>query len=255
MASSDTLSLFVPNPGESVTETTSSGAKVFTTNTGDSLNSRIFPNQDGKIFDVGIQQPMDGDSSTTFGGRSKETSFIGNDDDNTVIYTGGAKDPTVKTGDGDDLFISKGVVKGDISLGEGDNTSVTGGMRRTDMTSGTGADENIFLGKVKSLRLSTGSGDDSLVFGGKVHGSTFLLGDGADVVDFSGKVQKTWIDLGGDDSATDQVFFNSQDDIGPGTQILNASEDDQLIIGGEEYFFDSSQDSFISDAGDSITFG
>ena len=196
MASSDTLSIFVPNPGETITQTTTSGARVLTSLNGDTVNSRIFPNQGRNISDVGIQEPSSGDTRTTFSGASRDTSYIGNGDDNTVTFTGNASNTTV----------------------------------------------------------STGGGDDTLIFGGKVTGSTFLLGLGADVIDFSARVQNTWIDLG-NDTAVDQVFFNTRSDLGVGTQIFGAGDGDLLIIGGEEYTFDDSQTAFISNQGDSITFG
>ena len=254
MASSDTLSIFVPNPGETITKTTTSGARVLTSLNGDTVNSRIFPNQGRNISDVGIQEPSSGDTRTTFSGASRDTSYIGNGDDNTVTFTGNARNTTVSTGGGDDTLIATDITRGTISLGTGDNTAITGALKDTTMTAGSGADSFTITDKADSVRISAGAGDDTLIFGGKVTGSTFLLGLGADVIDFSARVQNTWIDLG-NDTAVDQVFFNTRSDLGVGTQIFGAGDGDLLIIGGEEYTFDDSQTAFISNQDDSITFG
>lgn len=254
MASSDTLSIFVPNPGETITQTTTSGARVFTSTNGEVINSRVFPNQGRSIDDVGIKEPTSGDTRTTFSGPSKNTTYQGNADDNTVTFTGEARNTSVSTGAGDDTLIATGINNGTISLGSGDNTGVTGALNNTTITSGTGADSFTINDKASSVRISTGAGDDTLIFGGRVSNSTVLLGQGADVLDFSARVQNTWIDLG-NDTNVDQVSFFSKGDIGSGTQIFGAGDGDLLIIGGEEYTFDSSQTAFISNQGDSITFG
>ena len=260
MASSDTLSVFVPNAGDPPAEQMINGARVVTTSDG---FSTIFPNAGKFIQDVGVQVPTSGDTDTTFKGPSRDTSFIGNDDDNTVTYSAWAKDATVSTGDGSDIFSSKFMTKGDISLGEGDNEVDIAGTRRTSISSGSGDDTFNIDGNVKALDLDTGSGDDSLLFGGNVFGSSIKLGDGADFVEFSSLVRNTEIDLGkdplsdGPDSYIDTITFSSKDDILKGTRIVNAGEGDQLIIGGEEYVFDANQSAFISntDPNDSITFG
>ncbi|MCP9834882.1 MULTISPECIES: hypothetical protein [unclassified Cyanobium] len=254
MASSDTLSIFVPNPGETISQTTDSGARVLTSLNGGTVNSRVFPNQGRKIDDVGIKEPSAGDTRTTFSRASKDTSYIGNGDDNTVTFTGNARNTTISTGAGDDTLIATDITKGTISLGTGDNTAITGALKDTTFSAGNGADSFTITDKADSVRISAGAGDDTLIFGGKVRRSTFLLGLGADVLDFSAKVQNTWIDLG-NDSAIDMVFFNARGDIGNGTQIFGAGDGDLLIIGGEEYAFDYSQTAFISAQGDSITFG
>lgn len=256
MASSATLSIFVPDSGTTLTQTTTSGAKVTTVKVGDALNTRIFPNQGKTIDDVGIKEPTTGDTRTTFSGASKNISYTGNGDDNAVTFTGDAKNTVINTGGGDDRLIANDISKGTISLGGGDNTAVTGALKNTTITSGSGADDLTILDKADSVKISTGSGDDTLIFGGKVSNSTILLGKGADVLDFSAKVQNTWIDLG-NDSEIDQVFFNAKSDIGNGTQIFGADDGDLLIIGGEEYSFQSSEDGgyFISSQNDSITFG
>ncbi|MCP9785119.1 hypothetical protein [Cyanobium sp. N5-Cardenillas] len=254
MASSDTLSIFVPDPGETITQTTTSGATVLTGLNGDTVNSRIFPNQGRNISDVGIQEPSAGDTRTTFSGASKDTSYIGNADDNTVTFLGNARNTTISTGAGDDTLIATDITKGTISLGPGDNTAITGALKDTTITAGNGADSFTITDKADSVRISAGAGDDTLIFGGKVSDSTFLLGQGADVLDFSAKVQNTWIDLG-NDTAVDQVFFNVRSDLGTGTQIFGAGDGDLLIIGGEEYASDYTQTAFISTQGDSITFG
>jgi hypothetical protein len=254
MASSDTLSIFVPNPGETNSLTTESGARVLTSVNGDTVNSRVFPNRGRNIHDVGIKEPATGDTRTTFSGPSKDTSYIGNGDDNTVTFTGSAKNAFINTGGGDDTLIATDISKSTISLGSGDNTAITGALKDTTITSGNGADSFTVTDKADSVRISTGAGDDTLIFGGKVNGSTILLGQGADVLDFSARVQNTWIDLG-NDSDIDMVFFNAKGDLGNGTQIFGAGDGDLLIIGGEEYTFDTSQTAFISTQGDSITFG
>ena len=78
MASSDTLSLFVPNPGDPpVEQITTSGAKVVTTSDG---TSTIFPNDgDHSSRTSASRYPCLAITETTFDGPSKETSFIGND--------------------------------------------------------------------------------------------------------------------------------------------------------------------------------
>lgn len=254
MASSDTLSIFVPDPGETITQTTSSGARVFTSQTGDVTNSRIFPNKGRSIDDVGIRESASGDTRTTFSGASKDTSYLGNADDNTVVFAGDARNTTVSTGAGDDTLIATDINRGTISLGNGDNTAITGALKNTTFTAGSGADSFTITDRADSVRISAGAGDDTLIFGGRVSDSTVLLGQGADVLDFSARVQNTWIDLG-NDTAIDQVSFFSKGDIGSGTQIFGAGDGDLLIIGGEEYTFDTSQTAFISNQGDSITFG
>lgn len=256
MASSDTLSIFVPNPGESISQTTESGARILTSLVGDTVNSRVFPNRGRDIADVGIKEPSAGGTRTTFSGASSDTSYIGNADDNAVTFTGNARNTSISTGGGDDTLVARDLDRSTVSLGEGDNTAVTGGLNRTTFTAGSGADSFTITDKADSVRISTGAGDDTLIFGGKVSGSTFLLGKGADVLDFAAKVQNTWIDLGNDtDIDIDMVFFNARGDIGNGTQIFGAGDGDLLIIGGEEYAFDYSQTAFISTQGDSITFG
>jgi Ca2+-binding RTX toxin-like protein len=254
MASSDTLSIFVPDPGTTVTQTTSSGARVLTSQTGDVTNSRVFPNNGRNIHDVSIREPASGDTRTVFSGASKDTSYLGNADDNKVVFTGNAKNTTISTGGGDDTLIANDINKGTISLGSGDNSAITGELKNTTFTAGSGADSFIITDKANSVRISAGAGDDTLIFGGKVTDSTVLLGQGADVLDFSARVQNTWIDLG-NDANVDQVSFFSKGDIGSGTQIFGAGDGDLLIIGGEEYTFDTSQTAFISTQGDSITFG
>ncbi|MEA5443885.1 hypothetical protein [Cyanobium gracile] len=221
---------------------------------GDTLNTRIFPNSGRNINDVGVKEPSAGDTRTTFGGASKDTSYIGNADDNAVTYTGDAKNAFISTGAGDDTLIASDISKSTISLGNGNNTAITGAVKDTTFTSGTGADSYTILDNANSVKISSGAGDDTLIFGGKVNDGTFLLGRGADVLDFSGKVQNTWVDLG-NDFDIDQVYFNAKADIGNGTQIFGAGDGDLLIIGGEEYSYDIDQSSFISSAGDSITFG
>ncbi|KEF41554.1 MAG: hypothetical protein ER33_10740 [Cyanobium sp. CACIAM 14] len=256
MASSDTLSIFVPGIGSSITQTTTSGAKVTTVKAGDVLNTRVFPNRGRSIEDVKLKEPSSGDTRTTFSGDSKNITYTGNADKNTVTFTGDAKNLTVKTGAGNDRLIANDISKSTISLGSGDNTAVTGDLKNSTITSGSGADDITILGKADAAKISTGDGADTLIFGAKVSNSTILLGKGADVVDFSAKIQNTWIDLG-NDSDIDKVFFNSKGDIGHGTQIFGAGDGDLLIIGGEEYAFKSSDDGgyFISSHGDSITFG
>lgn len=254
MASSNTLSIFVPDPGDTITQTTTSGARVFTSQNGDVINSRVFPNRGRSIVDVGIKEPAAGDTRTTFSGASGNTSYVGNADDNTVTFTGNAKVTFINTGAGDDTLIANDIDRGSIFLGTGDNTAITGALNSTTFISGNGADSFTINDSANSVRISSGAGDDTLVFGGRVTGSTILLGQGADVLDFSARVQNTLIDLGGD-ADVDQVSFFSKADIGRGTQIFGADDGDLLIIGGEEYSFDSSHTAFISNQGDSITFG
>ncbi|WP_216905109.1 hypothetical protein [Synechococcus sp. CCY 0621] len=254
MASSDTLSIFVPTPGDTITQTTTSGARVLTSLSADTVNTRVFPNKGRSIEDVNIKEPTTGDTRTTFSGASKDISYAGNADDNTVTFTGNSRNTSISTGAGDDTLIATDITRGTISLGSGDNTAITGALKNTTMTSGAGADSYTITGKADSVRISAGAGDDTLIFGGKVSDSTILLGKGADVLDFSNKVQNTWIDLG-NDAVVDQVFFNVKGDLGNGTQIFGAGDGDLLIIGGEEYTFDTSQTAFISTQGDSITFG
>jgi hypothetical protein len=257
MASSDTLSIFVPTAsGVTDTRTSTSGAQVLTRLNGDTVNTRVFPNSGRNINNVGIREPITGeDTRTTFSGPSKDTSYLGNAGDNTVIFTGNARNTSISTGAGDDTLIATDINKGTISLGSGDNTAITGALKATTITSGNGADSLTITAKAESVRISTGGGDDTLIFGGKVSDSTVLLGKGADVVDFSAKVENTWIDLG-NDAAIDNVVFNFRGDLGNGTQIFGADDGDLLIIGGEEYKFDTSQTAFISTkSGESITFG
>ncbi len=256
MASSDTLSIFVPAAGTTITQTTTSGAKVTTSKFGDTLNTRVFPNDGKMIDDVGIKEPTTGKTRTTFGGPSKDTSYIGNADKNTVTYTGDAYSATIKTGGGDDKVVGNDFTNSTISLGGGDNSATTGGLFKTTLTSGSGADSYTILGNSKDVKISSGSGDDSLIFGGKVNDGTILLGKGADYLDFSAKVTNTWIDLG-NDSNVDEVVFNSKADIGKGTAIFGSGENDLLIIGGEEYKFSEAKDAFISSIhpNDSIQFG
>ena len=246
----------MPAAGTTITQTTTSGAKVTTSKFGDTLNPRVFPTDGKKIDDVGIKEPPTGKTRTTFGGPSKDTSYIGNADKNTVTFTGDAKNATIKTGGGDDTLVGNDFTKSTISLGEGDNSATTGGLFKTTITSGSGADSFTVLGNSNDFKISSGAGDDSLIFGGKVNDATILLGKGADYLDFSAKVTNTWIDLG-NDFDIDEVVFNTKPDIGKGTAIFGAGENDLLIIGGEEYKFSEAKDAFISSThpNDSIMFG
>jgi hypothetical protein len=220
----------------------------------DILNTRVARNPTGTIENVGIKESTAGNTRTTFGGTSLDTSYIGNLGDNTVTFTGTATNPLISTGSGNDTLVANDISNGTISLGNGNNSAVTGGMQNTTVTSGTGADEVTILGDASSVKVSTSSGNDTLIFGGAVSNSTVFLGRGADMLDFSTAVQNTWVDLG-NDADIDQVFFNARGDIGTGTQIFGADTGDLLIIGGEEYAFDTEQSAFISSQGDSITFG
>ncbi len=254
MPSSNTLSVFVPAPGQTDTQMTESGAKVMTTKVAGDLNTTVYPNQEGAIDDVGLKMPTTGDTRTTFfGDTSTDTSFIGNGDDNSVTFTGDATDTFINTGDGDDSVTAAAISNGMISLGDGDNSAVTGALDSTSISAGIGDDFIAILDDANSVRVSTSSGNDTLIFGGNVSQSSIFLGKGADVLSFSGSVETTFVDLG-NDAKLDQVFFSSKDDIGMGTEIFGAGDGDLLIIGGEEYVFDSDQMSFISDD-DTITFG
>ena len=80
-----------------------------------------------------------------------------------------------------------------------------------------------------------------------------MLGEGADSISFDGLVRQTTIDLGSD-SVQDTISFSSMADLGDRITVTGASENDLLVIGGEEYFYDSSVSGFVNDT-ETITFG
>ncbi len=255
MASSSTLAIFVPPVGTTVVQDTASGSKVSTTQFVDTTRSRIFPGDLGNIVtDTGIKEATSGNTSTTFSGRTNDTSYVGNDDTNSVNFTGTARNLTADLGKGNDSFRSTDIIDSSISLGDGNDTSVTRYTTDTTITTGAGNDSVTILKSANSVSIDTGTGDDTLIFGGKVTNSEVLLGQGADQATFSGPITNTTINLGGD-TDLDTVTVNSKSDLGTGTVITGAGEGDLLIIGGEEYVFDNSKQAFISGSNDSISFG
>lgn len=254
MAPSATLSIFVPEVGDSVSHDTSMGAKVFTTNNGSVVQTRIVPGSGGSISNLDIKGPTSGDTKTTISGRTNNVSYVGNDDANTTTLLGKSSDLTLDLKGGDDKLISTKVVDGFVSLGEGDNSVVSGPVKDSFVTSGNGNDEITILGKTTSTSIFTGGGDDTLIFGGAVKGVNIALDQGADEISFFDKIEKTRIDLGGD-SDVDTVFMNSKNGLGKGVVITGAGTGDLLVIGGEEYVYNANESAFISKTDDSITFG
>ncbi|MCP9798815.1 hypothetical protein [Cyanobium sp. Lug-B] len=255
MASSDTLSLFVPDIGQTLTQTVN-GAEVVTGNLRDALRTQVFPNQEGRIRDVGIQAPESGDTTTRFLTRSEDTSLIGNADDNSIVFGAVANNAFISTAGGNDSVNVNSFIDGTIDLGEGNDVAVTGAFTDSSISAGAGADQVTIRRTATSVDVDMGTGDDTLIFGGKVLFSSIELGEGADVLRFNRSARNTSIDLG-NDFDIDKVYFETRSDIASGTVITGAGEGDELIIGGSEYVFSAADSAFISttDPGDSITFG
>jgi hypothetical protein len=255
VASSDTLSLFVPDIGQTVTQTVN-GAEVFTANRRDALRTQVFANENGRIADVGIQAPESGDTTTRFNARSEDTSLIGNADDNSIFFGAVANNAFISTAGGEDSVVVNSFIDGTIDLGEGDDVAVTGAITDSTIAAGTGADQVTIRRTATSVDVDMGTGDDTLIFGGRVLSSSIAMGEGADVLRFNGSARNTSIDLG-NDFDVDKVYFETRADIASGTVITGAGEGDELIIGGNEYIFNAAESAFISttDPGDSITFG
>jgi hypothetical protein len=230
MASSDTLGIFVP-------EVT------------------VFPNSGKTIENVGLSLAGTelSPTTTTFDGPSNLTSFIGNDGDNTVDFQGKSNFSLVELGEGDDTFIGSNVRRSQVDLGDGDNTLTAGPVSQAVFTSGSGNDEFTVSGLAKELTIDSGAGDDTLIFGGDVRTSTFLLGDGADSISFAGSVRQTTIDLGSD-TDIDTVSFTSKAAFADRVVVTGAGDGDLLVIGGDEYVYDSSANGFVMGS-ETITFG
>jgi len=230
MASSDTLGIFVPD-------------------------LTILPNSGNTIENVGISiaDPELSPTTTTFAGPSNLTSFIGNEGDNTAVFQGKSRSSFVDTEDGDDTFIASNVGRSSVDLGDGDNTLTAGPVSQAVFTSGSGNDEFTVTGNAKELTIDSGAGDDTLIFGGDVRTSTFLLGDGADSISFAGSVRQTTIDLGSD-TDIDTVSFTSKAAFADRVVVTGAGDGDLLVIGGDEYVYDSSANGFVMGS-ETITFG
>ncbi|WP_216899857.1 hypothetical protein [Synechococcus sp. CCY 9618] len=254
MAPSATLSIFVPEVGETVFQDAGKGAKVFTTNNGTFIQSGIIPGPKGSINNLDIKGPTSGDTKTTISGKTNDVSYVGNSDANAVNLFGKSTDLTLDLKEGNDQLLSTNVVDGFVSLGEGDNKVISGPVKDSFLTSGSGADEVIILGNTTSTTFATGGGDDTLLFGGAVKNVNIAAGQGADEISFYDKVQKTRIDLGGD-SDIDTVFISAKTDLGKGVVITGAGNGDRLVIGGEEYVYNADNSAFISSTNDSVTFG
>jgi hypothetical protein len=252
MASSDTLSIFVPDPGETIVDTLPSGATVTSTGGEDGSVTSTVTSETTPIQNVGLAYQT-GVTETTFAGASNVTSLIGNSDVNTGIFQGKSNFSFVDLGDGDDTFTGTNVRRSSVDLGEGDNTLTVGQVNQATFTSGSGDDEFTVTGNAKNLTIDSGDGDDTLIFGGTVGTSNFMLGEGADSISFDGLVRQTTIDLGSD-SVQDTISFSSMADLGDRITVTGASENDLLVIGGEEYFYDSSVSGFVNDT-ETITFG
>jgi hypothetical protein len=230
MASSDTLGIFVPD-------------------------LTILPNSGNTIENVGISiaDPELSPTTTTFAGPSNLTSFIGNEGDNTAVFQGKSRSSFVDFEDGDDTFIASNVGRSSVDLGDGDNTLTAGPVSQAVFTSGSGDDEFTVTGLAKELTIDSGAGDDTLIFGGDVRTSTFLLGDGADSISFAGSVRQTTIDLGSD-TDIDTVSFTSKAAFADRVVVTGAGDGDLLVIGGDEYVYDSSANGFVMGS-ETITFG
>jgi hypothetical protein len=253
MAPSSTLSIFVPEVGDRVTQDPP-GVRVATSRTSDLIQSRIFSGSGRTIEDLNIKGPSTGNTRTTFNGDVENVSYRGNSSDNNVTILGESEDVTLDLGGGNDTLISSGIKDGFVSMGMGDDTMVTDDLKDSFATFSGGNDEAVILGDTRSTSLSMGSGNDTLVFGGDVRSVQIDMGEGADEIAFGGKVQKALIDLGGDEDM-DVISFNSASDLRKGVVITGAGDGDVLLIGGEEYAFNSDEQAFISSHNDTITFG
>jgi len=252
MASSDTLSIFVPDPGETIVDTLPSGATVTSTGGEDGSVTSTVTSETTPIQDVGLAYQT-GVTETTFAGASNLTSLIGNSDVNTGIFQGKSNFSFVDLGDGDDTFTGTNVRRSSVDLGDGDNTLEAGPVSQAVFTSGSGDDQFTFTGLAKELTIDSGAGDDTLIFGGDVRTSTFLLGDGADSIEFDGSVRQTTIDLGSD-TVIDTVSFNTKADFADRVEITGAGDGDLLVIGGDEYVYEDSVGGFVLGS-ETITFG
>jgi hypothetical protein len=262
MASSDTLSIFVPDPGVTIVDTLPSGATVTSTGGEDGSVISTVTSESSPIENVGLSYESSptfakaftsGDTSTTFVGASNLTSLTGTSGENIGIFQGKSNFSFVDLGDGDDTFTGSNVRRSSVDLGEGDNTLTVGQVNQATFTSGSGADEFTVTGNAKNLTIDSGAGDDTLIFGGTVGTSNFMLGEGADSISFDGLVRQTTIDLGGD-TDIDTISFSSMADLGDRITVTGAGDGDLLVIGGEEYVYDSSVSGFV-DGTETITFG
>ncbi|QPN65815.1 hypothetical protein [Synechococcus sp. CBW1006] len=184
-------------------------------------------NPSGVLNEVGVQIVEGTQSTTIFDGKTVNSTFNGNDESNTVTFTGKVKDSSVVTGDGNDIIQFDKSVGGDFEAGEGDDTLESDS-------------------KVKNTNIDMGNGDDSLVFGGTVRGASISGGDGADSFEFFGKIKNTTVDLGGNDGSVDTIRISNLDDIKDGFIITGAEEGDLLIIGDQTYNYDPTTDSWTS---------
>jgi hypothetical protein len=253
MAPSSTLSIFVPEVGGRVTQDPP-GITVTTSRTNDLMQSRIFADSGNPIEDLDIKGPSSGNTRTTFSGDVENVSFRGNSNDNNVTILGESEDLKLDLGSGNDRLTSSDVEDAFLSMGMGDDTMVTDDLKDSFVSFGGGNDEAVILGDTKSTSFSMGSGDDTLVFGGDVRSVQIDVGEGTDEIFFAGTVENAWIDLGGDEDI-DIISFDSSSDFGSGVVISGAGDGDLLLIGGEEYVFNSDEQAFISSDNDTITFG
>ncbi len=253
MASFDTLGIFVPEVGDSTQVTTWGTPATVITNS--DAETTVLPNVGTTIEDVGISYAAVDSTTTTstFAGRSNLTSLIGNEGDNAGIFQGKSNNGLVELGDGDDSVFATNIRQSAVDLGDGDNTLVTGQVNGAVFTSGDGDDSFTVTGTAKNLTVDSGAGDDTLIFGGNVSTSTFLLGDGADSISFGGRVRQTTIDLGSD-TDVDVISFTSKAAIADGVVVTGAGDGDLLVIGGEEYVYDSDVSGFVGDS-ETISFG
>jgi hypothetical protein len=256
MATSSTLSIFVPEVVGGRLTQHESGVTIATSKTEDLTQSRIFPDSGTPISDLTIKgwEPSTGNTRTTFNGDVQNVSFRGNSSDNNVTILGESEDLRLDLGGGNDNLTSSDIGNASISMGMGDDSMTTGDLKDSFVTFGGGNDEAVILGDTISTTLSMGSGDDTLVFGGDFRSSQIDMGEGADEIDFTSMVENAMIELGGDEDL-DIIAFNSAADIGSGVVISGAGDGDLLLIGGEEYVFNSDEGLFISSDNDTITFG
>ncbi|MFY8149379.1 MAG: hypothetical protein ACOVNL_09205 [Prochlorococcaceae cyanobacterium] len=190
-------------------------------------------------------------SVTNFDGSSVNSVFTGSAQNNQVFFGGDTTGAQVSTGSGNDKIEFSGALRGVFETGEGvDKIRADGEAKDVSMALGQGQDKMRSLDTFKRSSVDAGDGDDTLVFGGRVRGADIFGGAGSDTYLFKDRVRETNIDLGGNDLAIDQLTFSgpqTADQLqAAGIVITGAEDGDLLIIGGDEYGFDSTTGGWVS---------
>ncbi|MEB3264403.1 MAG: hypothetical protein VKJ66_08540 [Synechococcus sp.] len=248
-----TIDQGVPGAQDDFTVVTTNGTQVVGTFVPDAnqQNVVISPPQSGEpLVDVGVQVNPGVNSVTTFSASSINSVFSGSELNNQVFFDGDAVNAQVNTGAGNDRVEFNGALGGFVDLGDGtDKIRSQGQFKDVEANFGTGRDRLRALEDVRRSSIDAGEGDDTLVFGGDVRRADLFGGAGADTFTFRGTVRNTNIDLGGTDGGADVIDFRNQTAEqlqSAGIVISGADEGDKLVIGGDEYLYDSQSDGWVS---------